>query len=225
MGQHAHALTGSIDLLGFLLLGLLGSAAHCVAMCAPFVLFVSARYASPAASRSMPVAQAWYTAGRLTTYALLGASAGVIGAAFESAGAFIGLQRSAAAIGGAALIVSAMLSLSGLRQGAGPHAAWLLAITNRLRTRVPGHPFFTGVFLGFLPCGLIYTAVVAAVALGSPWRGALALAAFGVGTAPALLGVAFAERWLVRQRPFMNRASQVFILLMGAWFLWRGLVA
>lgn len=222
MEHHPHLVAGSIDLLGFLMLGVLGSAAHCAAMCAPFVLFVSAKYASPQVSRSMPVAQAWYTAGRITTYALLGAVAGVLGSAFESAGAFIGLQRSAAAVAGAALILSAMLTLTG-RQGAGVHVLWLAKITNRLRQHVPGHPFVIGAFLGFLPCGLIYTAVIGAVALGSAWRGALALAIFGLGTAPALFGVALADRLLIRQRPLVSRLSQVFILLMGAWFLWRGL--
>ena len=37
----------TIDLLGFLTLGLLGGFGHCVGMCSPFVLFVSRRYGRP----------------------------------------------------------------------------------------------------------------------------------------------------------------------------------
>ena len=89
--------------------------------------------------------------------------------------------------------------------------------------RAPGHPLLTGMFLGLLPCGLLYTAVIAAVGRGTAVNGAVALAAFGAGTVPALLGVSFADQLLSRQRVMTNRMAQVFVMVMGAWFLWRGL--
>jgi hypothetical protein len=92
-----------------------------------------------------------------------------------------------------------------------------------LKGRVPGHPFATGLFLGLLPCGLLYSALIAAAARGGPTEGAAALALFGLGTAPALLGVSVADELLARNRAFVNRLSQVFLLVMGAWFLWTGL--
>jgi sulfite exporter TauE/SafE len=91
-----------------------------------------------------------------------------------------------------------------------------------LKRRVPGHPFATGLFLGLLPCGLPYSALIAAVALGGAARGAVALALFGLGTAPALLGISVADTMLAR-RALVNRVSQVFVLAMGVWFLWKGL--
>ena len=45
--------------------------------------------------------------------------------------------------------------------------------------------------------------------------GAAALALFGIGTAPALLGVSVADELLARNRAFVNRLSQVFLLAMG----------
>jgi hypothetical protein len=48
--------------------------------------------------------------------------------------------------------------------------------------------------LGLLPCGFLYAAVVAAAASGSPLVGAAGMAAFGVGTIPALLAVGLAGR-------------------------------
>ena len=93
----------------------------------------------------------------------------------------------------------------------------------RFRGRVPGHPLALGLFLGLLPCGLLYSAVVAAVARGGPFEGATALAAFGLGTAPALLGLSLADTLFLRHRAVMNRFSHVFVLVMGVWFLWRGL--
>ncbi len=80
-----------------------------------------------------------------------------------------------------------------------------------------------GLFLGLLPCGFLYSAVVAAVARGGALEGAAALALFGLGTAPALLGISVADELLARHRAFVNRLSQVFVLAMGLRFLWKGL--
>jgi hypothetical protein len=102
-----------------------------------------------------------------------------------------------------------------------PASAGLLA---RLKGRVPGHPLLVGLFLGLLPCGLLYSAVIAAVARGGALDGALAVALFGIGTAPALLGVSLADELLVRHRALVNRLSQVVLLAMGAWLLWSGVV-
>ena len=40
-----------------------------------------------------------------------------------------------------------------------------------------------------------------------------------IGKAPALLGVSVADELLARNRAFVNRFSQVFLIVMGAWFL------
>jgi hypothetical protein len=77
----------TIDLVGCLTFGLLGGFGHCVGMCSPFVLFVSRRYESPGAGRAAAfVAQSWYAAGRVVTYAALGAVAGALGGVVELAG-------------------------------------------------------------------------------------------------------------------------------------------
>jgi len=225
----------TIDLLGFLTLGLLGGFGHCVGMCSPFVLFVSRRYGPPESGRRAAfAAQLWYTAGRVATYAVLGAAAGAVGGVVQLAGTLLGLQRAAAIVAGAVLVVWALVALSDLVPGGDataslfarlskwdPAPAGLLA---RLKGRVPGHPFATGLFLGLLPCGLLYSAIIAAVARGGPMQGALALTLFGLGTAPALLGVSVADELLARHRAFVNRLSQLFLLAMGTWFLWSGVV-
>ncbi len=230
--MNCHPVQQTIDLLGFLTLGLLGSFGHCVGMCSPFVLFVSRRYAAGGDRAAAFAAQGWYTAGRVTTYAVLGAVAGALGVAVEKAGAVVGMQRAALVVAGAVLVVWGAAALSDLvwRVGtsnpalAGFRGASLLArLSGAMKGRMPGHPFATGLFLGLLPCGFLYSAVVAAVSRGSALEGAAALVLFGLGTAPALLGLSLADEFLARNRAFVNRLSQVFILAMGSWFLWRGL--
>jgi sulfite exporter TauE/SafE len=239
-----------MDFLGFLTLGLLGSVGHCVGMCAPFVLFVSRRYAGGAGRARALAVQGWYTAGRVVTYSLLGALAGALGAAVQTAGALVGLRRGALLLAGLVLVVWALVALadagtwrpalagrvgtwrpalagrSGSRDpsSAGFNTATLFArLSALLKGRAPGHPFAAGLFLGLLPCGFLYSAVIGAVALGDALRGASALALFGLGTAPALLGLSLADELLARNRVLLNRLAQVFILVMGARFLWRGL--
>jgi sulfite exporter TauE/SafE len=214
----------TIDLLGFLTLGLLGGFGHCVGMCSPFVLFVSRRYAQAGGGRlAVVAAQGWYTAGRIVTYAALGAAAGALGGVVELAGGLVGFQRAASVVAGGVLVVWALVALSDLvpRRGAG--GALFTRVAGVLKGRVPGHPFATGLFLGLLPCGLLYSALIAAAARGGPTAGAAALALFGLGTAPALLGLSLADDLLARNRALVNRLSQAFLLAMGAWFVWTGI--
>lgn len=225
--QHVHdvgwAAGGHLDLMAFVTLGVLGSAAHCVGMCAPFVLMVSRRYGLPAGAHVPWVAQLWYTAGRLSMYGALGALGGTIGGALQVAGALVGLQRSAALLGGAVLVVTALASLLARAPG-GSVAAWAGRLTAQLGRRMPGHPYALGLVLGLLPCGLLYSAVVAAMATGSAARGAAGLVLFGLGTAPALFGVSVADALLLRRRATLNRLAQGFILVMGAWLMWRAIL-
>jgi uncharacterized protein len=222
---HCHPLNPAVDLLGFLTLGLLGSFGHCVGMCAPFVLFVSRRYTSPGGGRRAAfAAQGWYTAGRILTYAVLGALAGALGAVVQTAGTMVGIRRAALMLAGVALVawaIAALAELASFEAG----GRFFPRLVSALKGRVPGHPFATGLFLGLLPCGFLYSAVVGAVGLGDAARGAAALALFGLGTAPALLGVSLADELVARHRVLLNRLALVFILAMGAWFLWRGLAS
>jgi uncharacterized protein len=214
----------SIDLAGFLAIGLLGGFGHCVGMCSPFVLFVSRQYA-PANRGRLPVfvAQAWYHAGRVVSYAILGGVAGALGGVVTLAGRLLGLQRAAAAVAGAVLIVWAFASLADLAPASSVAGGVFVRVAGAMRRRVPGHPFAMGLLLGLLPCGLLYSALIGAAARGGAWQGSAALAVFGLGTVPALLGVSVADELLARHRVIVNRVSYVFLLAMGGWFLWIGL--
>ena len=58
-----------------------------------------------------------------------------------------------------------------------------MPLTRTLR----GYPL--GVALGFLPCGILYAALAAAAATGSPWYGGIAMFCFGMGKVPSLVAV------------------------------------
>ena len=214
----------SLDLLGFLVLGFLGGFGHCVGMCTPFVLLVSRRFSAPEAGRAAALgAQLWYTAGRVLTYVVLGALAGFVGGVVELAGSLLGVQRAALVLAGLVLVLEAILGLAGTGPLASTQGGRLFGRASAaLGRRIPSHPLGLGLLLGLLPCGLLYSALIAAVSRGGPAEGALAMLVFGLGTAPALLGVSLADDLLARRRALLDHLARLLLLAMGVWFIWTG---
>lgn len=180
--------------------GLVGSP-HCIGMCGGFAVLCGGR---------VPDTLLWH-AGRLTTYAGLGALAGAVGAlvpgpSWLAAAVSIGLMLWFAA-GLAGLVPEPRLIVPGVRQlGAA------LARNPRAITR-----YGFGVVTGLLPCGLVYTTLAVPVALGDPAEGALAMFAFGLGTTPVLSAVALGLRRVVGQDIRFRRLLAAAVLAAGLW--------
>jgi hypothetical protein len=83
-----------------------------------------------------------------------------------------------------------------------------------------------GMLMGFLPCGLIYAALMKALGEATPLSGALTMLAFGLGTSVALvavgLGSSAATRKLAR---WGTTISAVTVLVMGILLIARGSMA
>jgi uncharacterized protein len=202
----AHVAGSSTGLvLSLFLAGLGGSAMHCVGMCGPFVLgqvMADARHAGPGGygewRRLAGAALTPYHLGRLTTYTALGAVAGAATALFASTAIFAWLAGLLLVAGAALMLAQAF----GLALGAAaPQAGLIQRLAAPLTaSRHPAARYALGVVLGFLPCGLIYGALGAAAGTGSMLQGALGMAAFSLGTMPALVavgwgGVLLRRRW------------------------------
>jgi hypothetical protein len=93
--------------------------------------------------------------------------------------------------------------------------------------RRPGHaaPLAFGVLNGFLPCPLVYAMIAQAATTVDVLSGCLTMAAFGLGTFPAMLvmggiGRLLAPSW--RQRGV--RVAGSFILALGLVTLGRGVL-
>lgn len=217
----------TLDFAGFFFLGLVGGFGHCVGMCAPFVLFVSRRFVPLDAGRPTLIwQQSLYGFGRLTTYAALGAIAGALGAILDLAASLAGVQRVAGIFAGAVLVLWALVSLANLLPSLATQGGPLFGrVAKMIRKRAPGNAFVTGLALGFLPCGLVYSALIAATGRGSAAQGAVGLVLFGLGTIPGMLGLSLADELFARRRAFINRLSMIFVLVMGLYFVWQGVVA
>jgi len=174
---------------GAVLMGLFGGL-HCVAMCGP----IAAVLCTDADRRGVDLRVGAATnAGRLVTYAVLGAGLGALGGQLSASLELANAQLTARLVAAAALIVAGA-RLSGVlraRARARGSTAPVSRSWGELLRRSPGvlPAFARGLVWGLLPCGLVYAALALALAAGSAPLGALCMLAFGVATLPAI-GVA-----------------------------------
>lgn len=207
--------------------GLLGGFGHCAAMCGPLV--ASLGLAGPERGLRRALAgQALYHGGRVTTYACVGGVMGLTGSFVNVAGRLAGLQD-AVAVGAGLLMVLMGLGAAGLVPAARRVEARLAArVSGAVRAALgaggAGRWYALGLALGFLPCGLSYSAFVGAAATGGLPQGFLFALAFALGTVPALLLVGGAAAALSpRLRGGLRRAGGAAVALAGVLFVLRGL--
>jgi uncharacterized protein len=196
------ALQGGL-LLGLFAAGAAGSVVHCGPMCGVFVLGqVSERMARLPSGRLCERQRIGsglllpYHLGRLTTYAGLGALAAGSAAIFGHLSWFGSLSAVPLAIAALLFLTQALgRFLPAMGEFGQPPRFWgrLIGI---FAWRIPRGSLFggylLGVALGFLPCGFLYAALTAAAAAARPVIGAMAMVAFGAGTAPVLMVIGIA---------------------------------
>lgn len=201
--------------------GLLGSV-HCAGMCGSFACLASGGdgTSGPRALRST----AAYNAGRLLSYALLGAIAGAAGAGLNRAGAVAGLARPAAIIAGFLLILWGAASLAaalGLRipmLDVPPALASRVARAVRAVQEKPPalRALAIGALSAALPCGWLYAFVATSAAAGSALGGATVMAAFWIGTVPLMAAVGLgAQRLLGRFRTRLPVVTASVLVVLG----------
>lgn len=206
--------------------GLLGSFGHCAAMCGPLVgSFALA--SAPLGARRALAGQLAYHAGRVTTYAAVGAVMGLTGSFVNVAGRVAGIQQAVAVLAGVLMVLlglgAAGLSTALKRLEARASGKVIGLVRGLLEGGGPSRLYPTGLALGLLPCGLSWTAFLGAAGTGSLPGGLLLALAFGLGTTPALLLVGVAGGAVgLRARQVLVRAGGALVALLGVVFVLRG---
>jgi len=78
--------------------------------------------------------------------------------------------------------------------------------------------FIIGVVLGFLPCAMLYSAIIAAASIGNPYSGAISMIFFGLGTIPGLFISAFSGHYVLEMiRSRFKLLPKIIIILTGLW--------
>ncbi|MBP0618488.1 sulfite exporter TauE/SafE family protein [Cupriavidus consociatus] len=233
-------------LISVFMLALLGGV-HCAAMCGGIALAVEQPRGGVAAMTFVRSRAAWagellaMHLGRISTYMLLGALLGAIGAGAWKQD-YLPVQRWLFGAG------SAMLLWSGWRllRGNAFTVAWLERLAARAGSVVArqfGRPgggmpaslraqgglarrYGIGLAWGLVPCGMVYGALTLALLAGNAGSGALVMGVFGAGTLPNLLvlsGLSGYLRGLSRRRAVRVGAGMA-VMTFGALGLARAVL-
>ncbi|MDZ4674902.1 MAG: sulfite exporter TauE/SafE family protein [Gemmatimonadota bacterium] len=210
-----------IALVGTVLAASLLGSPHCAAMCGPLTCL----YTGDAGARKTGPHLA-YNLGRLASYLLLGALAGLAGSGMNQLGVLAGVPRVAAIVAGCLMVlwggltIAAALGVSVPGTSPPPVFRRMLA---RVVTRFQRHPpalraGALGLLTTLLPCGWLYAFVATAAGTGSMPSGMLVMTAFWAGTVPIMAVVGLtAQRALgpLRRRlPVVTAAALVVIGLL-----------
>ena len=208
--------------------GMIGGFGHCIGMCGPLVAsytLAGSTQPSPLFTRIMP--HVLYNSGRITMYSIIGGVMGLSGSFVNVAGRLANIQNSVAVLAGVIMVL-----MGASIAGSDGNTAWiekhnssiLRAATGIRASSSPLRYFPLGVVLGLLPCGLSYTVFIAAAGTGGFSPGMLTALVFGLGTLPALLAFgAIISSLSAVLRSRIYRASGVLVILMGFFYLYRGI--
>jgi sulfite exporter TauE/SafE len=213
------------------LVGLLGGV-HCLSMCGGLVGSLTLGL-DPRIRRDpwlMLPYQVTYNMARIAGYATAGALFGGLGALLLQLDAFQLMQRVLYGLAGVVMI------LLGLYLG-----GWwrLITVVERAGTllwrrleplgrhvlpvRNPMQAAALGYLWAWIPCGLVYSVLITAVATGSVLKGALVMLAFGTGTLPNLLGIGLLAGAAARisEREWVKKVAGILVIGFGLHALWQ----
>lgn len=204
-------------------LGCIGSL-HCLGMCGPIAFALPVRTTNVWMKLLKYLT---YNAGRVITYAFLGMLIGTVGKGF----ALAGLQQLLSILAGASLIAGVLLIHPPWKHTALTRTSHYLhgRLKETFRHHLLAPAMFSFLMLGFLngllPCGMVYTAAIGAMATGNASSGALFMVFFGLGTVPMMLAVSFAgNAFGTKMRSvFIKRVSPVLACCIGLLLIFRGL--
>lgn len=204
------------------ILGLAGSF-HCIGMCGPIAFVIPV-------DRSNKVKAAYqtflYHLGRLITYSSIGLLFGFIGKGLYLAG----FQQRLSILMGVIMILVVVLprSISGKFKLAQPIYSAINLVKQKmglyLTKKSSKSIFLIGFFNGFLPCGLVYMAVLGAISTGNYVDGVWYMMLFGLGTVPMMTGALILGNFVtLKFRNRIQKAIPVFVVVIGILFILRGL--
>ncbi len=209
--------------------GLAVSLGHCLGMCGPLVAAFGAGQRSVGRSGAGLLGSlAIYHSGRMLGYVVIGALAGAVGTlparAFPADSLRAGLALAAGiamllAVLGRPLVPRLVRRLPALQALGGRIRRATFSLGRR-------GPFGLGLANGFLPCGPVAAVAIAAAGAGGPGLGALMLLAFGLGTVPSMLVVAWGAASVpMRWRAGLQRVATVLLVTVAFQLSMRGLAA
>lgn len=217
--------------LAALLVGLLGGV-HCLGMCGGIVGALTLGQAKSATGQGLFV-QLAYNAGRLGSYMVAGAGAGMLGAAALDLAQVREAQLWLLVLAGLFMIALGLF-LGGWWRGllGVEHAGnrliwrWVQPIGRRfIPVKSPLDALVLGAVWGWLPCGLVYSVLIWSLSAGNALQGAALMLGFGLGTLPNLLlmGLFADKARRFTQQPWVRQLAGSLVIALGVWQVLTGM--
>lgn len=214
----------SLLLVAFLL-GLFSSA-HCVGMCGGIMGALSMAIPAQAKTRRL-IIMLGYNLGRIFSYVAMGMLVGFFAQQITDSGGAVWLRW----LAGLLLIAMGLYLANWWRgltylESAGRYLWAYLQPLGKMLMPVnnPGKAVLLGAIWGWLPCGLVYSALAYAMAQGQWALGGLIMLAFGLGTLPTLMVTGMAAQQLtgLLQRRQLRWFFAILVIIFGCWTIWAG---
>ena len=207
-------ISGNLNLLTVLFLGLVASVSTCMATS-------GALFLSTIGKKTNNLKQAvYFSLGRIVSYAFFGFIAGLFGSVIITNFKFGS---------GLTLLAAVFMILLGLDMLKIVSFATIIPfgatsnIFRKLENKLIKDPhrsaFFLGLITYFLPCGFTQATQVYALGLASPWQSSLTMAVFAIGTAPAIIFIGSLKGLL--KSSFYQYFMKIFavgILILGLYY-------
>jgi sulfite exporter TauE/SafE len=218
----------------FLATGFAVGFGHCIGMCGPIVVSLSLNLKD----KNFLIPHLLYNTGRVVTYTLLGGVMGATGSFTLVAAHIAGIQK------GAMILAGVLISIMGLAMSGWisfgkvfgdsyiPGGFVSKGFQRLSQLKSPAAYFPIGLLLGLLPCGPVYTALLAAAGAGmnatAPIDGIIkgmgVMLCFGLGTVPALFLVAkLADMGWLKKRELIYRIGAILMVAVGIYFIIKGI--
>ena len=204
------------------ILGLLGSF-HCVGMCGPIAFMLPV----DRTNSFRKITQIFtYHFGRLLAYSIIGLFFGLVGKSLY----VFGFQQQLSIAIGVLMIIVVLIPVQTFNKYNFSKPVYNIiskvksSLGKALKKKTADTFLTIGFLNGFLPCGLVYMAVFASLAMQSTTQGSLYMVLFGLGTIPLMTTAIYIGKFLnIKAKQRIQKAIPVFVIIIGLLFIVRGL--
>lgn len=209
-------------MMSLFMAGVMSGFTHCMAMCGPFVMSQTSKIEKLSDAALIP-----YHLGRLTTYSVM---AILLYSVLNIVFLFLPIRSLIIA---PILLTAALIFLINAFPQLAKYFAWAASFKIALPYRfisglfqklssnaTTSKKFMMGILLGFMPCGMVTSALMASATAPDVMSAAFAIMAFGAGTLPALMVTGFAGKALSLKYPMiMPRVTKAMMVWSSAWLI------
>ena len=219
----------------FLVTGFTVGFGHCIGMCGPIAVSLSLNLKGS----GVLLPHLLYNLGRVGTYSILGGIMGATGSFTLVAAHMEGIQKGAMIVAGLliilmGLVMSGWINLTKIfGDYHNPDGIISKGFRKLTGIRSTAAYFPIGLLLGLLPCGPVYTALLASAGAGidAPTivdgilKGMLLMFLFGIGTIPALFLIAkLVDMGWLKKRELFYRLGAFLMVAVGIYFVVQGII-